>query len=97
MNTPLLLRPKAEADIQAIYDWYESKRPLLGEEFLTSLRQKLEEIRENPELFPILYKNVRRALLRRFPYLVFFVIAPRYIAILAVLHASRDPAIWPRR
>lgn len=60
MNIPLLLRPRAEADIQAIYDWYESKRTQLGEEFLTSLRQKLEEIRENPELFSILYKNVRR-------------------------------------
>jgi plasmid stabilization system protein ParE len=97
MNQILLLRARAEADVQAIYDWYESKQSQLGEEFLTALGQNLERIREQPELYPILYKNVRRALLRKFPYLVFFTVTPTRILVLAVLHASRDPAIWPRR
>jgi plasmid stabilization system protein ParE len=40
---------------------------------------------------------VRRGLVRRFPYGVFYVVTDDAIVILAVFHASRDPAGWRSR
>ena len=52
---------------------------------------------DRPESFPIVRGTVRRALARRFPYGVFFVVSDRDVAILAVVHARRDPRVWPSR
>ena len=96
MTQRYLLRPRAENDIQSIHEWYESQRSGLGEEFLVSLRERLEMIQKFPESHPILYRNVRRAIVSRFPYFVFYVVQPTRVAILAVLHHSRSPEVWPR-
>jgi plasmid stabilization system protein ParE len=88
MTRAFVVRARAEHDIQAAFDWYESQRSGLGEEFLDHLRRTLEILRNYPESSPVLYKNVRRAVLSTFPYAVFYV---------AGLHTSRDPRIWPRK
>jgi len=91
-----ILRPRAERDIQSVFDWYESQQPALGDEFKASLHERLGTIREFPESAPIIYRDVRRAVVSRFPYLIFFVVRPTRVAVLAVLHQSRDPNVWPR-
>ena len=50
----------------------------------------VERMSNNPRQFPTVFKNVRRALLRRFPYSLFFVIETCF-------HASRDPSRWQKR
>jgi plasmid stabilization system protein ParE len=97
MTRPVILRARAECDIQTTFEWYESQQSGLGEEFLAHLREKLEALRSFPESFPVLYRNVRRAVVSRFPYAVFYVAESARVVVLAVLHTSRDPAIWPRR
>jgi plasmid stabilization system protein ParE len=96
MTRRFILRPRAERDIQSIFDWYESQRPGLGDEFLVSLRERLETVRRFPEASPVLYRDVRRAVVSRFPYVVFYVVQPTRVAVLAVVHHSRNPATWPR-
>ena len=96
MTRRFILRPRAERDIQSIFDWYETQQPTLGDEFLVSLRERLETIREFPESAPILYRDIRRAVVSRFPYLIFFIVRPTRVSVLAVLHQSRDPKVWPR-
>src|SRR5437667_2736355 len=49
MTRRLILRPRAERDIQSAFQWYESQRPSLGDEFLVSLRERLETVRSFPE------------------------------------------------
>ena len=52
----------------------------------------------NPLQFPIFHKNVRRALLRRFPYVLFFVIEDDdRLLVIAGIDSSRDPAHWRKR
>lgn len=92
-----ILRSRAESDIQSIFDWYESQRLGLGEEFLVSLRERLDTVCSLPEGFPFFYRDVRRAVVSRFPYIVFYVVRPDQVAVLATLHQSRNPAVWPRR
>jgi len=91
-----IVSPRAERDIRSIFNWYESQRPTLGDEFLASVRERLETIREFPESAPVLFRDIRRAVVSRFPYLIFYVVRPTRVAVLAVLHQSRDPKIWPR-
>jgi len=97
MNLPVIFRPEAEEDVQEIYQWYESQQPGLGEEFIRILREKLDIVRDHPELFALIYKNVRRIILSKFPYLVFYISTGDQIIVLAILHAFRDPANWPQR
>lgn len=91
------LRGRAENDIQAAFEWYESQRPGLGEQFLAAVRERLEAIRDFPEASPIVYRAIRRAVVSRFPYLIFYVVRLERITVLAVLHHARSPAGWPRR
>jgi len=97
MTRRFILRPRAERDIQSTFDWYESQQPGLGDEFLVSLRKQLETVRSHPEAFPVLYRDVRRAVVSRFPYVVFYVVQATRVAVLAVVHQSRNPKTWPRR
>ena len=97
MTRRFVLCPRAERDVQSTFEWYESQRPGLGEEFLVSLRERLEMVRSFPEAFPVIYRDVRRAVVSRFPYLVFYTVRPTRVAVIAIVHQSRDPAIWPRR
>lgn len=97
MTRQFILRARAERDIQSAYEWYASQRAGLGEEFLVALRERLEAVRAHPESNPVLYRDIRRAVVPRFPYLIFYVARPERIGVLAVLHHARNPAVWPRR
>lgn len=48
-------------------------------------------------MFPVVFKAVRRALLRRFPYALFFVIEDEVIFVIACFHGNRDPLQWQNR
>ena len=50
-----------------------------------------------PERYPLVRGRARRALLRRFPYAVYFVATPELVSVFACLHARRDPRLWRER
>ena len=97
MTRQFILRARAEHDIRSAFGWYESQRAGLGAEFLAALRERLEAVHSHPEANPVLYRGIRRAVLSRFPYLIFYIARPERVAVLAVLHHARNPAVWPRR
>jgi plasmid stabilization system protein ParE len=97
MTRQFILRARAEDDIRSAFEWYESQRAGLGVEFLVALRERLEAVRVHPESSPVLYRGIRRAVVSRFPYLIFYVVRAERVAVLAVLHHARNPAVWPRR
>ena len=97
MTRHFILRTRAENDIRSAFEWYEAQRAGLGIEFLAALRERLETVRAHPESSPVRYRGIRRAVVSRFPYLIFYVIRSDRVAVLAVLHHARNPAVWPRR
>ncbi len=97
MNTRLRIEPEAEADIEQAFAWYESQRVGLGDEFLLSLEAVLAAADRSPESFPVVDHGLRRALMRRFPFGVFFTLEVESTIVLGVLHAKRDPTIWKQR
>lgn len=97
MRVELVLVPEAEADVEEAYAWYERRRAGLGEEFLSSVDACLERIRRHPGMYPVVYETYRRALIRRFPYALFYEHSGTQATIYAVFHTSRDPEKWRQR
>ena len=93
----LVSRPDADADVEAAFDWYEGELSGLGQQFLDELLLTYERIAAGPLRYQLVAGEVRRSLLRRFPYAVYFIVEAEAVVVLAVLHASRDPAEWQRR
>jgi plasmid stabilization system protein ParE len=90
-------RPEAELEVEAAYGWYEEQWPGLGSQFLLALGAAVIRAAENPLLFPKVARRTHRAVLRRFPYVVFYVIEGRRLVITGVFHGHRDPRDWSDR
>jgi plasmid stabilization system protein ParE len=97
MSYELIIRPEAEAELSETYNWYENRAPGLGSEFLLAVDALLNSIARNPQQYPIVHKTIRRALTRRFPYQVFFVLEEKRVVVVAVFHARRNPRRWQER
>jgi plasmid stabilization system protein ParE len=97
MKRRTFVRPEAQADIREAATWYEGRETGLGIRFIGEIRASLQHIADNPLRFPTVDEDVRRALLHRFPYSIYFVNEPEAAAIMAVLHQHRRPAAWKSR
>ena len=95
--TPIVFTRAARAELLAAQDWYEAEREGLGTRFRASVDATVQRIAENPLQFPAVYREVRRALIRRFPYSVLYVVETNGVTVIACFHASRDPRQWQRR
>jgi len=94
----VVFTPAARDEVMDAQDWYEKEAPGLGRHFSTAVAVAVERIACNPLQFPIVYKQIRRALLRRFPYALFFIQEQDdSLTVLACFHGSRAPARWQRR
>ena len=67
----MIIRPEAEADLVNVRDWYERQREGLGAAFLLCVEEVLDRIDRTPEIYAMVYQDVRRAFTRRFPYAVY--------------------------
>ncbi len=97
MARRLVVQPQSDLDIQAATLWYEDQQSGLGVDFLNELERVFQRISENPQQFPQLEHTVRRALLHRFPYGVYFLVEAQDVKILAILHLHRAPDMWSSR
>src|ERR1039457_4638290 len=92
MKRDFVLRRIAEQEFDDSIAFYESEREGLGQEFRAIIEQHFQRIAENPERFAKVRGEVRRAVvLRRFPFVIHFLIEPERTVILSVFHTSRDP------
>ena len=91
MKYRLSFLPEVEEDAYAGYVWYERKSVGLGEDLLRMLYAKAGEVSRNPLLFQKVYSDFRRALLRRFPYAIYFTVTDRQIIVVGFFHCARDP------
>ncbi|MFM6204590.1 type II toxin-antitoxin system RelE/ParE family toxin, partial [Planktothrix sp.] len=97
MTYKIKISEEAELDLDDAYQWYESQVNQLGSELIRVVDQNLALIQQNLLAYPIIYNNVRRKLLPRFPYGLFYVIHDDIIFILAFFHVKRDPQQWKKR
>ena len=80
----------ADADLQEIFNRFEDYRPGFGAKFMTVLDAYLARIVVFPEIAPIYFENVRRQVMQRFPYGIFYEPHPTRILVTAILDLRQD-------
>ena len=94
---PLRIAALAEDELRAAKDWYEEQAPGTGRRLVEAIDGLLERVRENPRLFPVVHLDIRRAIVPRFPYGVFYRDQPDAILVVGIVHMHRHPDTWMRR
>lgn len=84
----------ARAEVIDARDWYEARRIGLGQRFAAEVDWIVARMAENPEQFPIIRSDVRRAIFPRFPYGLYFRVLPEFVQVIACFHGRRDPTRW---
>ncbi len=97
MKHELIIRPEAEVELAEAFDWYEEQVRGLGSEFLIAVDAAVHALARNPLQFAEIHKGVRRSLLRRFPYGVFYFLDDERIIVIAFFHVKRNPKRWKQR
>ena len=90
----IVFRASANAELVATKAWYEKQRHGLGDEFARSLESAINRIARNPFAAPAVFQNVRRVLLKRFPYSVFYTVNGDNLLVLSCLHTRRAAVDW---
>lgn len=93
----LHVRPEAEVDAFEAASWYEREREGLGSAFLARLDRVFARIESGPLQFSLVMADVRRALLGRFPFGVFFFVDDHAAVVIAVMHLHRHRNSWQDR
>jgi len=91
MTFRVRIRASARDDIRDAFDWYEDQSPGLGNEFVTELDRVISKLTTDPRIYQTVHKEVRRALARRFPYGIYYLVDEDRVNVLRVLHLARDP------
>jgi len=97
MKFSIFISEAAYEDIKEAYKWYEKYRIGLSLDFELCLEGGYEDIRNNPAVFQIKYKNIRVKYIQRFPYGIHYIVNNDVIYVLAVFHTSKNPIKWINR
>ncbi len=94
---PVRFTEAARAELIEAHDWYEAEAPCLGHRFRAEIDSVVERMADNPRQFPMVFKTLRRARAKKFPYALFFLVEPEALLVVACFHSSRDPRQWQKR
>lgn len=89
--------PEADVELTEAREWYSHQRKDLDLEFMQCIDDALSRITRNPFLFPAVYHELRRVVVRRFPFAIFYELMSDEIQVIAVFHSRRDPEMWKVR
>lgn len=97
MSVPVVFRREARLEFDGAADWYEQRQSGLGPRFTRAVQQLLDRIAGQPDFYPPVWSDVREALVRGFPYCVYYRQESGQVLVLAVFHTARDPSVWQSR
>ena len=92
MSFKVQIRRAAELDVAEAQVWYETQRAGLGAELHSEISQVFTVLTETPLIYPALYREVRRAIVHRFPYLIWYRVLGEEVTVLACTHARQNPS-----
>lgn len=89
--------PEAEKEFNKAIDYYEDIEPGLGYDFALEVNSSINRSVDFPKAWAILEGDVRRSLVRRFPFGILYSEEKDGIFIVAVMHLHREPGYWKHR
>ena len=81
----------AAAELREAVAWYQLRQTGLGLDLRDEVDRVIQGIVEHPDRWAIYHKEIRRAVVRRFPYLLYYDIRLGEIRVFRIVHTSRDP------
>ena len=87
----------AKEELLNARDYYDDLTFGLGKLFITEIEKTINIIKRNPIAFPIIKKNIRKAVIMKFPYSILYIIEKNNIYLLAIMHQKRKPFYWENR
>jgi toxin ParE1/3/4 len=91
------LLPEAEKELLEAAHWYSQQSVGLDYEFIRCIDEATARIGRTPLMFPVVHRDRRRIIVKRFPYSIIFDVMEDEILIYAIFHFSRSPKRWKRR
>lgn len=85
--------PEIEGDILDAVAWYDSRNVEAGDNFLHDFYLVTDDLAHYPKRCRMVYQEFRRALLRTFPYAVYYLIESNFVVVVGVFHCSQDPKV----
>jgi len=92
-----MFTPLASVDIEEAHRWYETQRLGLGDEFRAALAVVWKLLGQFPEAGPPAHRELRRVLVPRFPFAVYYRIVGQAVEVRGCLHQHQNPLAWRRR
>ena len=89
---PVRFTEAARAELIDAQDWYEAEAPGLGRRFRAEIDSVVRRMADNPRQFPMVFKTLRRARAKKFPYALFFLVEPEALLSSPVSTAAATPA-----
>lgn len=89
--------PEAEAELNESIEYYEEIEPGLGYDFAVEVYSTIQRSAEFPKAWAVLDGEIRRSLVRRFPYGVLYTEEQTGIYVVAVMNLHRSPSFWKHR
>jgi len=93
----LRLSRRAQADVREAAAYYRAQDSPLQGRYRSALVETLDAVVSRPETFPIVHKDMRHAMLKVFPYGVFFRMKRAEVRVVGVIHLRRNPRTWQDR
>ena len=76
---------------------YNNISSTIANQFVVKIEQTVALIREQPNAWVVVSKNIRRSIVKGYPYSIFFSVYSGKIYILAIAHQKRKPNYWKKR
>lgn len=88
---------EAEIDLDKSYEYYYVDSPKVADTFFRGINLGLEKIQQNPNVFRYAHKDVKKYVIKKFPFVIYYQIVDSIIQVIAIFHTSRNPEIWNDR
>jgi plasmid stabilization system protein ParE len=97
MSWEIAYHKAVKREINAAYRRYEKEKEGLGEEFAECVQEQIAFLEMNPKIHGKVFKDVRKSVVRRFPFCIYYTIEGDRVYIISVFHTKQDPAKWQAR
>lgn len=94
---PVRLLPEARAEFDQAIDWYAEIDRALAIDFVAKIRDVFERISLLSQLHTVVYRNVRKAAVKRFPYVVVYQTGQGEVIVISIIHTARHDEVWIAR
>jgi toxin ParE1/3/4 len=93
----IIILPYAEVDINDSVSFYKEQEEGLDKTFIKIISYSFKEILKNPEAYPLVKFEIRKFVVKEFPYCIFYINKVEAVYILAIFHDKRNPKSWKKR